>query len=92
MANYRYKALNSAGKTMNGVIEADSPAEAQRRLEGRGLRPVQVQLAVLPKQRTYSVASDQRGGAGRWVLMILVVLAVLGAAVWWFDPLGWFPR
>jgi type II secretory pathway component PulF len=92
MPNFRYKASNSAGKMMNGVIEADSPADAQRRLSGRGLRPVQVQLAVLPKPRRFALAPAEGPRWGLWLASILALLAAGGAALWWFDPLHWFGR
>lgn len=91
MANFRYKASNSTGKIMNGVIEADSPQDAQRRLSGRGLKPITVQVAVLPKPRRFAVAVERASGGGRWVIWAVLLLGA-GAALWWFDPWHWFGR
>lgn len=93
MPNFRYKATNSTGKMMNGVIEADSADDAQRRLSGRGLKPVQVQAAVLPKPRRFRFATPQGSNRGVWVVVILLLLlGGAGAAFWWFDPLHVFGR
>lgn len=93
MPNFRYKATNNTGKMMNGVIEADSSADAHRRLSGRGLRPVQVQTAVLPKPKKFNIATEAPSHRGLWItLVLLVLLTGAGAALWWFDPMHWFGR
>lgn len=43
MANYAYEAINEAGNTVTGVIEADSSEAAKLRLSGMGYIPVSVQ-------------------------------------------------
>lgn len=40
MAIFNYKALNSSGKNVTGVIEADTPKDARAKLRGQGLLPV----------------------------------------------------
>ncbi|MGL6211197.1 MAG: type II secretion system F family protein [Paracoccaceae bacterium] len=40
MAAYRYKAMDSGGKTLSGMIEAASPAAARQSLRGKGLLPL----------------------------------------------------
>jgi type II secretory pathway component PulF len=88
--NYRYKAANSTGKVLNGVVEADSLQDAQHRLSGRGLRPLQIQVAKLPKPRRLVSMPEGASLAWLWLLLILVVLGA--GALWYFDPLDWFHR
>ncbi len=40
MPVYNYKALNKQGKTVTGVVEADTPRDARTRLRSQGLLPV----------------------------------------------------
>ncbi|WP_416049880.1 type II secretion system inner membrane protein GspF [Cupriavidus basilensis] len=42
MPAYRYEAVDAAGKTDRGVIEADSPKQARGQLRARGLTPLNV--------------------------------------------------
>ncbi|WP_420996040.1 type II secretion system inner membrane protein GspF [Cupriavidus sp. 30B13] len=42
MPAYRYEAVDAAGKTDRGVIEADSPKQARTQLRARGLTPLNV--------------------------------------------------
>lgn len=42
MPAYRYEAVDAAGKTDRGVIEADSPKQARTHLRARGLTPLNV--------------------------------------------------
>ena len=42
MPAYRYEAVDAAGKTDRGVIEADSPKQARTHLRTRGLTPLTV--------------------------------------------------
>ena len=42
MAVFEYQALSAAGRETTGIIEADSPAAARRRLREQGLHPVAV--------------------------------------------------
>lgn len=50
MPVYAYRALNPQGKTIRGVLDADSPGLARGRLRAEGLFPVE----VLPVARTRS--------------------------------------
>jgi len=43
---FRYRALNTGGKLVSGVLEADSERHVRSQLRGRQLRPVEVQSAV----------------------------------------------
>jgi len=92
MPNFRYKATNSTGKMMNGIIEAESADEAQRRLSERGLRPVRVQPAILPKPRTFSFAPAEKSSRGVWVALVVLLVTGAAAALWWYDPMHWFGR
>ena len=42
MAAYRYKAMDGAGKTQAGMVEATSPAAARLALRGKGLLPMEI--------------------------------------------------
>ena len=45
MTAYRYRALNTAGKLVRGVLEGDSERQIRSTLRGQSLRPVEVNLA-----------------------------------------------
>lgn len=45
MTAYRYRALNTEGKLVRGVLEGDSERQVRRQLRGQSLRPVDVALA-----------------------------------------------
>lgn len=82
MPAFRYKATNGSRKVFNGVVEADTLADAHRRLESRGLKPLQVQPAVLRKpRRLVSEAPPRR--VWPWVLLALAVVG--GAAAYLFT-------
>ncbi len=42
MPVYEYTGLNSSGKTMKGILDADSPVAARHKLRGSGIFPVEV--------------------------------------------------
>lgn len=42
MPVYEYTALDGSGKSVNGIIDADSPVAARQRLRGSGVFPVEV--------------------------------------------------
>ncbi|MCK4389010.1 MAG: type II secretion system inner membrane protein GspF [Desulfobacterales bacterium] len=42
MPVYEYTALDGSGKSVNGIIDADSPVAARHRLRGSGIFPVEV--------------------------------------------------
>jgi len=46
MPVYEYTALDTSGKSLNGIIDADSAMAARQRLRGSGIFPVQVQEAA----------------------------------------------
>ncbi|MFT6285736.1 MAG: general secretion pathway protein F [Halieaceae bacterium] len=45
MTAYRYRALNTEGKLVRGVLEGDSERQIRGQLRGQSLRPVEVDLA-----------------------------------------------
>lgn len=45
MPAYRYRALNSKGKLIKGVLEGDSERQIRSQLRGQDMRPVEVALA-----------------------------------------------
>ena len=45
MTAYRYRALNTQGKLVRGVLEGDSERQVRSTLRGQSLRPVEVNLA-----------------------------------------------
>jgi general secretion pathway protein F len=46
MPVYEYTGLNSSGKTMKGILDADSPVAARQKLRGSGIFPVEVREAL----------------------------------------------
>ncbi len=60
MTAYRYRALNTEGKLVKGVLEGDSERQVRGQLRGQSLRPVEV-----------SLANVREGGSGRWSLSFL---------------------
>ncbi|MBW1852329.1 MAG: type II secretion system inner membrane protein GspF [Deltaproteobacteria bacterium] len=56
MPVYEYTALNRAGKTTTGIIDADSPVGARQKLRGSGIFPVEVKEST---SRLKGVSSGQ---------------------------------
>ena len=46
MPAYRYRALNTGGKLVRGVLEADSERQVRSQLRTQQLRPVAVEAAM----------------------------------------------
>jgi len=42
MPAFRFEALDAAGKTVNGLVDADNPKAARTQLRGQGLVPLKV--------------------------------------------------
>ena len=42
MTAYRYRALNTEGKLVRGVLEGDSERQVRSQLRGQGMRPLEV--------------------------------------------------
>ena len=47
MAAFRFEALDAAGKTVNGLVEADNAKAARAQLRGQQLVPIKVDLVVV---------------------------------------------
>ncbi len=61
MAAYRYKAMDAAGKTQAGMIEAATPLAARQSLRGRGLLPVDLTASAAdPSQRGQAAKAAPR--------------------------------
>ena len=60
MTAYRYRALNSDGKLVRGVLEGDSERQVRTQLRGKSLRPVEV-----------NPANRQVSGKSQWRLPLL---------------------
>lgn len=69
MPAYRYEALDAAGLSVGGLVEADNARAARASLRGRGLVPMEVQ----------PVAAAAEGGGLRFVRR---VFSPTGLAVW----------
>ena len=52
MAAYRYKAMDSHGKSQSGMIEAATPASARQALRSRGLLPMEIAATAADAART----------------------------------------
>lgn len=58
MPVYEYQALDRAGKSQNGIIDADSPMAARQKLRGAGVFPVSLKEASeAPKEKTHGRSS-----------------------------------
>jgi general secretion pathway protein F len=53
---YRYKALNSQGKLLKGVLEGDSDRQIRAQLRQKQLRPVEVEEASDGRRAGYVAA------------------------------------
>jgi len=86
MPVYEYKALNQAGKTTNGIIDADNPVSARQKLRGSGIFPVEVkETTSRPKgeasgQPSFSTLF-QRVKPGEISIMTRQLSILLGAGV-----------
>lgn len=63
MAVYEYQAIGRNGKSVRGVIDADSPASARRKLREQQLWPTDLSESAEKMRRAAGPAS--RGGGGR---------------------------
>ena len=60
MAAFRYEAVNSAGRTVSGLVEADTPRHARSRLRSQGLLP----SALEPLAERRPTPGGRRGRIG----------------------------
>ncbi len=86
MPVYEYTALDGSGKSVNGIIDADSPVAARQRLRGSGVFPVEVkETTSKPKDLlpgSVSVSSLlKRVKAGEISIATRQLATLLGAGV-----------
>jgi general secretion pathway protein F len=86
MPVYEYKAIDKAGKTTTGIIDADSPVGARQKLRGSGIFPVEVrETTSRPKGVSSGQASIstlfQRVKPGEISVMTRQLSILLGAGV-----------
>jgi len=86
MPVYEYKALDQAGKTTTGIIDADSAVGARQKLRGSGIYPVEIkETTSRPKGVSSGQASIstlfQRIKAGEISVMTRQLSILLGAGV-----------
>ena len=58
MPAYAYKALDAAGKTKSGVLEADNPRQVRQQLREQSFIPLEVAQVEEQKHSDKSVSSD----------------------------------
>ncbi|MGY0560253.1 MULTISPECIES: type II secretion system protein XpsF [unclassified Luteimonas] len=81
MAQYRYKALNARGETLDGVMEAASEAEVVQRLQEQGHMPVEARPASEGGGRTnWRALLRPKPFAGQRLVQFTQQLATLLAA------------
>lgn len=72
--NFSYRALNKDGSTLAGVIEADSPKDAIRRLQRQGLNVVDVKQEQRKRKRS---RRSRRKASKKDVIVLLYQLCTL---------------
>lgn len=75
MEAFRYEALDAAGRTVSGVVQADTPRQARTQLRALGLHPTSVDL-VRARERarqpwTRGISSDELSLATRQMATLL---------------------
>ncbi len=60
MAYFRYTAIDSSGKSLDGTVQAKTMQEAQGILSSRGFRSVQVAVKDIGYRRTKTINDNQR--------------------------------
>ncbi len=86
MPIYEYKALNQAGKTTSGIIDADSAIGARQKLRGTGIFPIELkETSSRPKSMSSGQASVstlfQRIKPSEIAVMTRQLAILLGAGV-----------
>ncbi|MFI0545514.1 MAG: type II secretion system inner membrane protein GspF [Brachymonas sp.] len=78
MTAYAFEALDSQGKTIKDLIDADSPRAARSILRARGLAPVSVQPAVASAQAEDGAETSLL----QWQIFTPRVLNQVGLTIW----------
>lgn len=63
MGAYSYKALNEAGKTVKGILEADSERHVRTQLRAKKLKPLEVESAQGSSEKS---GSEEKSKASLW--------------------------
>ena len=75
MPVYEYTALDRAGKSLAGIVDADSAPAARQKLRGTGIFPVEIKESLVrPREQGARVVIVDKGvietcgaaGASRW--------------------------
>ena len=78
MAAFEYKALNAKGRTVKGVIEADTARQARQMLRDKALVPVEIaQTQEKEQQKSNQTLSFKRGISTNELALITRQLATL---------------
>ncbi|MEX1073828.1 MAG: type II secretion system inner membrane protein GspF [Burkholderiales bacterium] len=72
MEAFRYQALDAAGRSVSGVVQADTPREARSQLRARGLLP-----STLGRARKHTLAPWARGVSAAQLSLLTRQLATL---------------
>ena len=69
MPAYKYEALDAAGRSQTGLVEADTPRTARAQLRERGLTPLSLNPVAAPSTKATPNISHWAGrsrGVGSW--------------------------
>jgi general secretion pathway protein F len=66
MPAYKYEALDAAGKTLSGLLEAENAKAARGQLRGQGLVPLAVEAVVAAAQSAGGISFTRSAPACRW--------------------------
>ncbi|AWB68690.1 type II secretion system protein GspF [Saccharobesus litoralis] len=81
MAAFEYKALNKAGKSVKGLIEADTAKAARQQLREKGLMPVEIEETVAKeKKQGHSVSFLKPSISANDLALMTRQLATLSAS------------
>ncbi|HIV69569.1 MAG TPA: type II secretion system inner membrane protein GspF [Candidatus Aquabacterium excrementipullorum] len=77
MAAFRFEALDAAGKTVSGLVDADNPKAARAQLRGQGLVPLKVDAVMAAQQ-----AQLEAGGKAPSTLFTRRVFNASALSIW----------
>ena len=91
MAVFEYVAINSAGKKVKGVIDADSSKAARNKLRGKGLFPTSMaESGEKPKSQGWNIQIDFSGGGisiAKLAILTRRIATLVGAGMTLVDSL-----
>src|SRR6516165_1735176 len=91
MPVFAYRGLAASGRTINGVIDADSPRNARGKLRELGIFPTELsaeRASATPGVRSWLPTFGRRIPASELSLLTRQLSALLGAGVQLVDALG----